>query len=805
MKTLLAECGGLALPRENRTKRWGIGLTGALVIAAAVAFGLAATARAASYEVPIYISEGNYSPNRYTIWAGLDGGPIRPYLFDTGAPNMFTVVGAQGGTVTGNFSFAQGLTYNYFESPVAVTLGNSSGGAVVTTGTANVAAVVSITSGGNTTNTSGGPLADGTYGDFGAGLYGNSTLATILSQVPLAEGLQHGWVVNVAGLTSGSGTLTIGLTTQMIQDAKNTPGAITMVMDKSGSQIPTATGFLDGYNKAQVAATTVTLSNNGTVVQKTLPTVFDTGGGPNVVIYDPAYTPAEHGQVTVAYGNQTFVDYTGTTPWGGNVTVDSDISGGLRVNPGGATIYQNYSVMFHLTGNSSDTGELILVPAAVPEASPAALLLLAACGIVGWLAWQKSRRAAGLLVAALLAGASAASAQISIPLELVNIGSNPESPQYKLGIWIGLGGGQQKLYEFDTGGEGFWAGHSNSLDSGVTQWWGNYTSTGQSATITYSSNITYTADVVDTSIQIYGNGTSSSYLFSTGNQTVSLAKIQSATQDGANIYQPIHQGDPFLQNNFFGDFGASLMPIISGTSVLFGALPQIPVAALPGTNLDAGFIVNTGGYGYQQPMLTLGISTQDNDRFATQVPMSANGTYTFPTTGLPAFEEKLITANMTLSNSSNGTSAVMEAPLILDTGATTGSIRPGPTIPSGVIAPYLNGSDVITGTEIRFTAAGAPGFLGLNATFTADTTVGLNKFGVDTTSQNPNSVNLGLLGFNTYETMFNLTTGNVGFTATVPEPSGGILLASGLSALLALRLCASWRRGNVGGTAREKR
>lgn len=101
----------------------------------------------------------------------------------------------------------------------------------------------------------------------------------MLSQLPLAVGLQPGWQIDLAGVTSGSGSLTIGLTLDMLTLARNAPGAIVMTMDESGLQIPTASGFIDGYNEARVATTTLTLVGGGTSLASVLPTVFDEGGG----------------------------------------------------------------------------------------------------------------------------------------------------------------------------------------------------------------------------------------------------------------------------------------------------------------------------------------------------------------------------------------------------------------------------------------------------------------------------------------------------------------------------------------------
>ena len=319
-----------------------------------------------SYQVPIYIGSGNYGPSRYTIDVGLNGGSILPYNFDTGAPNMFTVVGATGGVPTASFTFAQNPTYHYFVAADGVTLGTAGGVAVVsaaaTGNTANVAEVsqISVTSSGVTTthDTTGAALQDGTYGDFGAGLYGSAGLGTILAQIPLPTGLNVGWMIDAAAPGATSGSLTIGLSPAMISAAGAMSGAIVMPLSPSGDMIPTASGgSVAGANKAQVADTVVTLSNGGVVRTGTLQTVFDTGGGPNAVIYDTNYFPADSGQLTLTYGSQTIVSYSGTTPYGGSVTVASATGTDRRINPGGAAIYDTYTVVFDVAG-----GSLILLP-----------------------------------------------------------------------------------------------------------------------------------------------------------------------------------------------------------------------------------------------------------------------------------------------------------------------------------------------------------------------------------------------------------------------------------------------------------
>jgi hypothetical protein len=162
-----------------------------------------------------------------------------------------------------------------------------------------------------------------------------------------------------------------------------------MQLSLSGNVIPTASGNINGYNKAQVGNATLTVTANGTF-SNSIPLVLDTGGGQNVVIYSNNFGPNSSGtgNATLAYNGQTILQDNGTTPYGGNVDVVNDISDGERVNPGGAAIYDNYEVMFVLSGNSTP-GEVILVPYTVPE--PGAAAALAGLTVLG-MAYAVRRR-----------------------------------------------------------------------------------------------------------------------------------------------------------------------------------------------------------------------------------------------------------------------------------------------------------------------------------------------------------------------------------------------------------------------------
>jgi hypothetical protein len=308
------------------------------------------------YTIPIYVNPGTFGPSKYTIYASLGTGAFLPYLFDTGSPNLFTFADAQGGTPTASFAFGSGNpVYSYFSKARIVGLGaKGAAKAIASTRRAvNVAEVVQINGNSNFAL----PLGDGTYGDFGAGLYGTSTLATVLAQVPLRSGLKVGYVVDVAGRNAGSGTLTLGLTARTIENLRQSPGAFTMRMTPSGMKIPTARHLITGFNKAQVGGTQVQVSQGGQSFTLAIGTVLDTGGGANAVIYETGHGKLAPVNLRITYGGRTIVQDNGTTPWNGTPQVIDTSVGGPRVNPGGS-IYQNNIVLFDIEG-----GQLTLVPA----------------------------------------------------------------------------------------------------------------------------------------------------------------------------------------------------------------------------------------------------------------------------------------------------------------------------------------------------------------------------------------------------------------------------------------------------------
>jgi len=344
--------------------------------------------------VPIYVTNSaNYSPSYYTIYASIGGGPLLPYLFDTGAPNFFSFydTNASSTTTNGSFTFSTGLTYYYEGITNTVSLGSNN--ATIVTSDPLETAQVKYTQGDVFTNgpinqvtNATAPLADGTYGDFGAGFYGTSLLATVLTQIPLTNSLSIGYTLNLTSAqiaASGQGSLTLGVSSVLLASYATNPNVVVLQLSPTGSNIPTTNGgSIAGYNKAQVSNVAVTLTGtNGSTTTTNLPLVLDTGGGPNAVLYATnldGYDNATDLSVasTNTNGQILYSLSNGVTPWNGSIDVLNNLAGGTRINSGGF-FFESNIVTFDLS-----TGLLYILPVqTVPE--PASVwMILTGCGLL---------------------------------------------------------------------------------------------------------------------------------------------------------------------------------------------------------------------------------------------------------------------------------------------------------------------------------------------------------------------------------------------------------------------------------------
>ena len=394
-------------------------------------------------------------------------------------------------------------------------------------------------------------------------------------------------------------------------------------------------------------------------------------------------------------------------------------------------------------------------------------------------------RRATLLVAILcgLCGVAFAQQPITVPLALVDISGDASSPDYKMGIWVGLGGGAPQLYEFDTGGKGLWASYEKTedLDAGVNQWWGSFEDLGHDISNVYSSGYTYHAKMVTSSVQIYGNVYSSS----TGNSPGTLATQSSGSLDIAQIDQAhkagtpssgeewraaVKAGQPALQTQFFGDFGVSLEVKTEGSKELFSILPQL----IP-SGLTNGFIVSAGARGNPTPQVQFGLADSDLASFPIQFDISA--AYEGEYNGINTFAEELFRA-MVKWSSADGSQITQEVPIVLDTGAPVTSVHEYDDFlkvdPAFVQEKADGGKEFKSGVFFE-AIAGEWQFL-INPT---GDQANIDKIAIR--SGDLGYVNTGILAFNTYDVLFDLDNKILAFRPiAVPEPSTLLLLSGSL-------------------------
>jgi len=281
--------------------------------------------------------------------------------------------------------------------------------------------------------------------------------------------------------------------------------------------------------------------------------------------------------------------------------------------------------------------------------------------------------------------------------------------EFKIGIKAAFDNKTFLMYEFDTGGSGFWA-------AGNDNWWpaSTYKPSPDSSpqTINYSSGIQYVGEPVVTEVY-FENGLSVS---------TTVSRITEATKGAdstfnsgwANALTETSPENPPLWNNFFGDFGMSLAPFTdktTGTEWFFGVLPQLlppPPAEGSTPAMLNGYIINLNA---ASPYIQIGLAPADIDNFtlyAMQAPPSP-GTQPFPYSDIPSYCEQLLTGYLNLSSlpdvlPEQAPFSKNEIGIVFDTGAPSGEIHTdaanaaSSTISIGALDPYL-GNNIVYADE----------------------------------------------------------------------------------------------------------
>lgn len=346
------------------------------------------------------------------------------------------------------------------------------------------------------------------------------------------------------------------------------------------------------------------------------------------------------------------------------------------------------------------------------------------------------------------------------------------------------------LYEFDTGGPGFWAAYTR--DPGGKpggkkgQWWGNFdvvVGEENQFEITYRSGVEYVASEVTATVDLYKSesGTNKFTKLCGSQVPLGIAQINQASSSGqkeskCNWEKALKTGKPPLFCYFYGDFGAALYPSMnnSGTAAVYSVLPQI----VP-NGLTNGFIVHVGALGKQtHPTLQLGLTQEDIQSFKQQFSMNPNAAApqqfnVFPGTSVAAYSEAVVNAQVEWALGDtrqlyNGLG------LTIDTGAPATTFWQDSVLT--VEPQFLRKNAEYDGAfytgkfksgvkmSVHPEEHGVPGDLDWNFKTGQKLSVNQVTAGVSKNTSLPlGYMNTGLMFYTSYDVMFDLQNGNVGF------------------------------------------
>jgi len=361
---------------------------------------------------------------------------------------------------------------------------------------------------------------------------------------------------------------------------------------------------------------------------------------------------------------------------------------------------------------------------------------------------------------------------VVVPLHWRHLDGDPAKPR-KLGIYATLGGGTTpQLFEFDTGGDGFYA--TWSANAGLSPWWGGgWTATGGTFSQTYDSGMTYSGSAVTTTVNLFQDASASVPLLSAGSAVVGRtdAIVRQRTDGTTDHLWPRADASPPVDGVFWGDFGMAPKRGQVG-------IDSLPAQLLYGSGMIAGFRVHAAD---ESPWVQFGLTAADvSPQTATYVLAVASGS---SAAGVPYYQNVVASGSISVTSGTD----VFTAPtgFIFDTGAST-------TIHNTGTGPFP--SSLVTAGRVvslaTFVAGGTNAFTGQPVPFldfrTGDT-VNVNQVGVQ--QDKPEYyLNTGILPFTLADVVYDLG-GQTLTLVSVPEPSGTAfaLAAIGAAVWLGLR------------------
>ena len=359
-------------------------------------------------------------------------------------------------------------------------------------------------------------------------------------------------------------------------------------------------------------------------------------------------------------------------------------------------------------------------------------------------------------------GFSTITTPIQVPLHWRHINGDTSGPR-KLGIYVTLGGGSTpQLFEFDTGGNGFYATYTSSTAASGTAspWWGNaWTTTGGTFSQSFDSGHVYTGSAATTTVQLFASGTAATPLLTAASAIVGQTTSIIDTKSGTQQLWPLPSGTspPPIEQVFYGDFGMAPKRGQAG-------IDQLAAQLLYGPGVSAGFRVHASD---ETPWVQFGLSAADTALAATVATSfalnvdSKNGT---SPAGVLFYDNLVVTGSLSVTS---GTHEFKQPTgFIFDTGAST-TIHSGTNIQFPSDLTHDSGKRVRDGAKV--VVSGSSLVTGEWPKFMDLTVSGSDKVDVQY-KDGPYYLNTGIAPFTQYDFIYDLSGQTLTMVA-VPEPA----------------------------------